>query len=108
MTRDLVLLAVVFTLISLCSACSAQETAAESEDPADQLPPGFMQVIARGRIASIDEPRFVTPDEANIPGDAWVFGVDLEGQPRAYSLKLLNHHEIVNDEVNGRRFAAVW
>ena len=82
-----------------------QETA---EDPADRLPPGFMQAIARGRIASIDEPRFVTPDEANIPGDAWVFGVDLDGQPRAYSLKLLNHHEIVNDEVNGRRFAAVW
>ena len=105
MTRALLLLAVAFTLISLCSACSAQETA---EDPADQLPPGFMRAIARGRIASIDEPRFVTPDEANIPGDAWVFGIDLDGQPRAYSLKLLNHHEIVNDEVNGRRFAAVW
>ena len=95
-------------LIGFGTACSGQGTATESEDPASSLPAEFIQIIPRGRIASIDEPRFVRPDEADISDDAWVFGVDFDGQPRAYSLKLLNRHEVVNDEVDGRRFAAVW
>ena len=72
------------------------------------LPDDFIQVIPRGRIASVDAPQFVTVAEADIPGEAWVMGVVMDGQARAYSLNLLNRHEIVNDEIGGVKFAAVW
>jgi hypothetical protein len=50
----------------------------------------------------------VTAAEAEIPGDAWVLGVVVDGEARAYSLNLLNRHEIVNDRVGDKSFAAVW
>jgi hypothetical protein len=84
-------------LVALAVLCSAEER-----------PKGYRQVLPRGRIASIDEPRFVPAAKARIPAGAWVFGVVVEGEPRAYSLNLLNRHEIVNDRVGGTSFAAVW
>ena len=32
----------------------------------------------------------------------------IDGQARAYSLNLLNRHEIVNDRIGDKTFAAVW
>ena len=74
----------------------------------EDLPPEFMQLLPRGRIASVDAPQFVQAEKAKIPDDAWVMGVVINGQARAYSLNLLNRHEVVNDEVGGVKFAAVW
>jgi hypothetical protein len=74
----------------------------------EKLPPGFQQIIPRGRIASVDAPRFVPASAARLPPEAWVFGVLIDGQARAYSLNLLNRHEIVNDRVGDETFAAVW
>lgn len=68
----------------------------------------FRQVLPRGRIASVDEPRFVAAGEAKLPDDAWVLGVVLNGEARAYSLNLLNRHEVVNDSIGDAVFAAVW
>jgi len=34
--------------------------------------------------------------------------VEIDGQARAYSLNLLNRHEVVNDQIGGKSFAAVW
>lgn len=72
------------------------------------LPPDFRQLLPRGRIAAIDSPRFVTAKEARIPPDAWVLGIVVSGEARAYSLNLLNQHEVVNDRIGQRSFAAVW
>ena len=89
-------------LLAVATAgCSA------SRLPAD-LPSEFQQLIPRGHIASIDRPKFATAQEAEIPDDAWVLGVALGGQAKAYSLNLLNHHEIVNDSNGEHAFAAVW
>jgi hypothetical protein len=75
---------------------------------AQDAPPGVKQLLPRNAISSIDNPVFVSAQEAEIPNDAWVLGVVLGGQARAYSLNLLNHHEIVNDEVGDTPIAAVW
>jgi hypothetical protein len=72
------------------------------------LPPAFKQIIPRGRIASVDGPRFVPAEKARIPPEGWVLGVVVDGQARAYSLNLLNRHEIVNDRIGDKTFAAVW
>ncbi len=81
---------------------------ASGEARAGELPPGVERVLPRGAIAAIFAPAFVPAREAEIPGDAWVLGVLLEGQARAYSLNLLNQHEVVNDRVGDQPFAAVW
>ncbi|NIS37844.1 DUF3179 domain-containing protein, partial [Candidatus Saccharibacteria bacterium] len=50
----------------------------------------------------------VNAAEADIDGDSWVLGVVINNQPRAYSLNLLNSHEVVNDQIGDTAFAAVW
>lgn len=71
-------------------------------------PPGVQQILPRGGIPAVFEPRFVAASEASIPDDAWVLGVVVEGIAKAYSLNLLNQHEVVNDRSGGTAFAAVW
>lgn len=68
----------------------------------------FKQLLPRGAIAAIRQPVFVTAGEANIDGGSWVLGVVIDGQAKAYSLNLLNSHEIVNDHIGATKFAAVW
>ncbi len=75
---------------------------------AETTPEGVTQLLERNAIPSIFDPTFVEAQEAKIPDDAWILGVVIEGEARAYSLNLLNHHEIVNDVVGGRPIAAVW
>ena len=77
--------------------------------PADEAPPaGFHRYLPRGRIPSLDDPRFVPSSEANLPPDAWVLGVVMGGQARAYDLNLLTRHEVVNDRYGDEPVAAVW
>jgi len=75
---------------------------------AEKLPQGVEQILERGKIAAIVDPEFVSADEAQIADDAWVLGVEIDGQARAYSLNLLNRHEVVNDQIGVKSFAAVW
>jgi len=75
---------------------------------AEELPEGVEQILERGKIAAIFNPEFVSAEEAAIADDAWVLGVEIDGQARAYSLNLLNRHEVVNDKIGENSFAAVW
>lgn len=106
----LVLLALLWT--GSWTGFSAQPALAQGSfqlsKPHPDLPEDFRQLLPRGRIAAVDSPQFVPAAEAEIPGDAWILGVVDKGQAKAYSLNLLNHHEVVNDEIGGRPIAAVW
>jgi len=86
-------------------------------DPADsasgptvtETPPAGVQILLpRGAIPAVTDPHFVKAKDADISDDSWVFGVFVDGEARAYSIALLNHHEIVNDTIHGRPLAAVW
>ena len=74
----------------------------------DELPPGVEQLLPRGKIAAIFEPELVPAAAADIPADAWVLGVSIDGEAHAYSLNLLNSHEVVNDRIGETPYAAVW
>jgi hypothetical protein len=76
--------------------------------PEGEVPPDYKQILPRGKIASIDAPEFVSAAEAEIEDDAWVLGVVIDGQAKAYSLTVLNHHEVVNDRFGELPVAAVW
>ena len=71
-------------------------------------PEGYRQIIPRGRIAAVNAPTYVPASEAEIKPSSWVLGVIIDGQARAYSLNLLNAHEVVNDTIGDTNFAAVW
>ncbi len=75
---------------------------------ADKKPKGYRQILPRGRLALIDQPTYVPASEADLSETTWVLGVVIDGQARAYSLNLLNAHEVVNDAIGDVRFAAVW
>ena len=68
----------------------------------------FEQILPRGGIPAIVNPVYVTAEEASINDNTWVLGIVINDQARAYSLNLLNHHEIVNDVIDTTAFAAVW
>jgi Protein of unknown function (DUF3179) len=74
----------------------------------DAPPPGFQRFMARGRIPAVDDPQFVSAAAAKLPPEAWVLGVVIDGQARAYSLNLLNAHEVVNDRFGDRPVAVIW
>jgi carotenoid cleavage dioxygenase-like enzyme len=97
-------MAILFILFLAFTALLPNPTRAQSND----LPDDFEQIIPRGRIAAITNPQFVPAPEAEIAGDAWVLGVVIGGQARAFSLNILNHHEVVNDTMAGTSYAAVW
>lgn len=92
-------------LVSTATTAAAQEQKESSEEAA---PEGVEMLMGRGGIPAIFEPVFVAAADAEIPDDAWIFGVEIGGVAKAYSLNLLNHHEVVNDESEGQPFAAVW
>lgn len=98
------------SLPRLCAGLTslATLTLAPTLAMAQETPTGYQQLLPRGRIAAIDSPQYVGAGEAEIPDDAWVMGVVIEGQARAYSITLLNAHEIVNDKIGDTAFAAVW
>ena len=57
----------------------------------------------RDGIPSIDEPEFVSPDEAEewLADNEPVIALEIDGDARAYPLQILTWHEIVNDTVGG-------
>ena len=59
-------------------------------------------------IPAITDPQFVSVREAKLDAEAPVIGVTFNGESRAYSLYLLNGHEIVNDVVGGQNIATTW
>lgn len=65
--------------------------------------------VRRDGIPDLQFPPHVTPDEATYleTGDR-VFGVSVNGEHRAYPLRVLNPHEMANDMVGGVQFALAY
>jgi hypothetical protein len=68
----------------------------------------YQQLLPRGEIPAIINPDYVKANEAQISDSTWVLGVMISGHARAFSLNLLNNHEIVNDKIDTTSYAAVW
>lgn len=96
--------AVTACMVILSGVSALVATAVEQ----GQVPEGYQQILPRGGIPAIDDPVYVPATEAQIRNEAWVLGVVIDEQARAYSLELLNGHEVVNDSIGGTDFAAVW
>ncbi len=90
--------AVIFALAAAAGADDQQPIPVE----------GYEQILARGAIAALVAPEFVSAAEAEIPDQAWILGFEHGGEAYAYDLNILNSHEVVNHTIAGSAFAAVW
>ena len=60
-------------------------------------------------IPDIRDPKMLTPGEADfLDEDDRVFGVSINGDSRAYPLRIINGHEMVNDTVGGEPISLAW
>lgn len=66
------------------------------------------EVLPPDAIPAIKNPQFVPAPKAGIRPDEPVIGLSINGDNRAYSVYLLNSHEIVNDTVGGKPIAVTW
>ncbi len=55
----------------------------------------------RDGIPAINNPQFISASETTLAGDAKVIGVRSGEETKAYPIKILNWHEVVNDKING-------
>jgi len=65
---------------------------------------------ARDCIPSIDEPRYVPADQAAsfLGDDELVMAIEHQGVKRAWPVRILDFHEIVNDTIAGDPIAVTW
>lgn len=100
----------LFSLLLILSTCTSVESSegilngSIGKNDTDWLIP-TSEVYAgatKDQIASIDEPQFVSKDDIDfMRPDDLVLAVKFGNEIRAYPHKVLNYHEIVNDEING-------
>jgi len=66
--------------------------------------------VARDAIPALTQPEFISVDQADRlwkPSER-VLGVALNGGAKAYPLRILNWHELVNDSVGGQPVLVTW
>jgi hypothetical protein len=61
-------------------------------------------------IPALDRPKVVPASEADkfLSKHDKVLGIEYNGTVKAYPVKILNWHEIVNDDFNGKPAAVTW
>jgi hypothetical protein len=63
----------------------------------------------RDGIPSIDHPKFIAPEDADFLQAAdEVLSISIKGETRAYPLRILVQHEIVNDTIAGKPIAITY
>ena len=92
----------ILILLLATTACTS------AEDQADYSDDEIRTLLPFDAIPAITEPQFVSASAAKLDADAPVIGVTFNDESHAYSLYLLNGHEIVNDVVGGLNIATTW
>ncbi len=79
----------VFTAFNLDKAIVPRDEILSGGPPKDGIP-------------AIREPKFISPHGANfLSSDDQVIGLQIGGEAKAYPIKILNWHEVVNDTIKG-------
>lgn len=103
----LVTAAGLWSAIASSAAADAERPTLNGFDLSGALIP--VDAIQRGGppkdgIPAIDVPKFVAADKAGLAATERVLGLSIYGQPaRAYPIRILNWHEVVNDRFGDRR-----
>ena len=87
--------ATVPATIPIPPVASTSSTVPALSTESQQRPPS-----GRGFVP-LDDPVFLAADEADFADDELVLGVEWAGEIRAYPVRMLRYHHVVNDSVNG-------
>ncbi len=73
----------------------------------------FQYGIGKDTIAAIDDPLFVAVDDPrieaqSITNDSRVIGYAVGEDARAYPIRIMDRHELVNDAVGGKPVTVAW
>ena len=71
-------------------------------------PKEFDQRLPLDAIRPIYEPIAGSPDEVELDADELVMGVSINGESRAYPIRVLRFREMVNDELGGTPILVTW
>ena len=91
-------------LILVLALSSFYQSIANTDYSADPI----MTVLPFDAIPAIIAPRFTEAHKAKLDVNSPIIGVSLNGDSHAYSIRLLNDHEIVNDQVGDIPIATTW
>ena len=93
-------------LALLCSLPAGAFDLSEASIPRSEIRSGGP---AKDGIPALSDPELLVADQAGYlaPSDR-VVGVVVAGDARAYPIRILNWHEVVNDEVGGRSLAVTY
>ncbi|MCP5004516.1 MAG: DUF3179 domain-containing protein [Planctomycetes bacterium] len=92
---------ILYTLIITVNGCQAATINKRKAD-------GMRYVLPRDAIPAIKSPEFVSTHKSRLDDNEPIIGISMNGQSRAYSVYILNHHEIVNDKIGNKKFAVTW
>ncbi len=107
----------IIIVVPLIISCSKSKTVTPSPGGSVNTSNGWLipidQVFDGGPgkdgIPSIDNPQFTIASNAEFPDDEdLVLVMRAEDQVRAYPIGILDHHEIVNDELATKKFAVTY
>jgi hypothetical protein len=103
-TAALALAALAFTTAPAAQTMNGFDLRDALVDPAEILSGG----PPKDGIPAIDRPQFVKAGEAKMsPGDR-ILGVERNGEAKAYPVRILNWHEVVNDAIGGTPVAVTY
>jgi hypothetical protein len=96
---------VIFAIVANATPSGLADQVTKLLVPNEQIVSGG---VARDGIPSIDNPKFVSAQDAKLQDSELVLGLKINGDIRAYPLQVLVWHEIVNDEVGGVPVAVTY
>lgn len=99
----ILLYGLIFTLpLSMQAASLNGFNLSNSSVPSEQIMSGGP---GKDGIPAILRPHFVSANQANfMAASDPILGIEIKGKYRAYPIKILNWHEVVNDQIEGKRF----
>jgi len=104
----------VFVLLFVAASCTKKEENASTNVSGETelwlVPPGkvLFKDLPKDRIPSIDDPQFIPADQSNLKPDDLVLVARIAGETRIYPVRMMDAHEIVNDNLNDQYFAITY
>jgi len=80
----------------------------ELNDPDKEFERNSMRAAPRDAFPVLDDPKMTPAADAKIKNDAWVIGVVVNNEAKAYPVRVMGRHELVNDTCGGEPIAASW
>ena len=83
-------------------------TKSELTDPDKEYDRNSMRAAPRDAFKVLDNPKMAPAKSANLADEEFVIGVVVNGEAKAYSVRVMGSHELVNDVCGKEPIAASW